>query len=99
MTSLIPDIEAPKQRPVDMAPHPEYKSNKLHSDFSDPLFWLDSPLTTLLSATHALVADSHESVDVSLSILTFSISIKANHNQIKQFNKVTMQKHQTNHHK
>jgi hypothetical protein len=29
--------------------------------------------------------------------LTFSISIKANHNQIKQFNKVTMQKHQTNH--
>jgi hypothetical protein len=29
--------------------------------------------------------------------LRFSISIKANHNQIKQFNKVTMQKHQTNH--
>jgi len=30
MTSLISTIEAPKQRPVDIAPHPEFKSNKVH---------------------------------------------------------------------
>jgi hypothetical protein len=60
VTSLMPDLEAPKQSPVDIAPQPAYKSNKLHSD---------------LSAAATLDPDSLEIVEVLLSILTGSVSI------------------------
>lgn len=83
----MPDIEAPKQRPVDMAPQPAYKSNKVHSVFSESLFWINPPLATLFLASHLLEpdleSDSLDSVDVSLSILDVSVSIRPNNNQLK----------------
>lgn len=74
VTSLMSAIDAPRQRPVDMAPQPEYKSNKVHS------FLRTSPLTLLTSSTHSFDPDSLEIVeDVSLSILVVSgLSSKPN---------------------
>jgi hypothetical protein len=87
VTSLMSAIEAPKQRPVDIAPHPEYKSNKVHS-LSDSLILYNPSSATLLSLAQALDPDSLEIVEVSLSILAVSlsilegsVSIRANHNQ------------------
>jgi hypothetical protein len=37
VTRFKPDKLAPRQRPVDIAPQPEYKSNKATSDFLRPL--------------------------------------------------------------
>ena len=80
-------IEAPKQRPVDIAPQPEYKSNKVHS-LSDSLILNNPSSATLLSLAQAFDPDSLEIVEVSLSILAVSlsilegsVSIRANHNQ------------------
>jgi len=84
VTSLMPEIDAPKQRPVDIAPHPEYKSSKVHSGLLHSLIWLDFSLTAFLSAARTLDPDSLESVEVSLSILGGAVSIRVNHNQHKK---------------
>jgi len=84
VTSLMPEIDAPKQRPVDIAPHPEYKSSKLHSGLLDSLIWVDFSLTPFLSVARTLDPDSLESVEASLSIMAGAVLIRANHNQHKK---------------
>jgi len=69
----MPDLEAPKQSPVDIAPQPAYKSNKLHSD---------------LPAAPTLDPDSLEIVEVLLSIPTGSISIVQTTTNVKKISKV-----------
>lgn len=73
VTSFIPAKDAPKQSPVDMAPQPEYKSSKVHSEEPELLFWVVFPLARLALLTQPLDPDSLEIVeDASLSVLTVS---------------------------
>jgi hypothetical protein len=79
----MPDLEAPKQSPVDIAPQPAYKSNKLHSD---------------LSAAPTLDPDLLEIVEVLLSIHTGSVSIVQTKVNVKKIGKVPFT-NLKNHHK
>ena len=70
-TSFTPDLDAPMQRPVDMAPQPEYRSNKVISDLLDWPFW-DSPVATIASPIALLDPVSLEIDDLSFSAVDFS---------------------------
>lgn len=73
MTSLTPAKDAPKQSPVDIAPQPEYKSSKVHSDELELFFLIVFPLAKLAPLQQSLDPDSLEIVDdASLSLLPVS---------------------------
>ena len=62
----MPDITAPILRPVDMAPQPEYRSNKVISDF------FDSSMATIASSIGWFDLVSLEIDDLLLSVLDCS---------------------------
>ena len=73
MTSFTPAKDAPKQSPVDIAPQPEYKSSKAHSDELELFFLIVFSLARLAPLKQPLDPDSLEIVDdASLSLLTVS---------------------------
>lgn len=63
VTRFRPDIFAPRHKPVDIAPHPEYRSNNVTSGF------LCSTTSDPLASTSLEIVD-----DVSLPALLFSAS-------------------------
>ncbi|GMP27766.1 hypothetical protein CsSME_00003613 [Camellia sinensis var. sinensis] len=72
VTSFKPDMDAPRQRPVDMAPHPEYKSSKVIVESSKLETWEDFAAFKFPSALFELTSLI---ADASLSVFKLSVAV------------------------